>query len=105
MSAQDTIRCDVGRKSLLLACGALLAPLATLSLGVWITYNVALFLRYLVAWGCVFVSGLVGLPFLYYLPLRTWPKVWLTILYLPAIAIVLVLYGLYFACIVFGDCL
>jgi len=51
------------------------------------------------------VSIVVGVSCLWRSPLRTAPRIWLSIVYIPLGAALLVLYSLLFVCFAFRDCL
>jgi hypothetical protein len=88
-----------------IASGAVLAPLLLFSLSSWFPYTVWPRYRQAVAIVCLVVSVAAGLPFLFALPLRKRMKLILAAFYIPAILVILALYGMYFVCLAFEDCL
>jgi len=82
--------------------GVVFAPLIVVTIGIRLIhgYESAAW-----AYGTLALSTGAGLLCLWSLPISKRSRIWLSIVYVPVAAALLVYYSLIFACAVFGDCL
>ena len=82
----------------------ILTPFIIMSFELWVTRSFAL---YGAGWDYagVVLPIAVGLCCLWRLPMTVTARLWFTVAYVPVGAGLLMMYSLFFVCVVFGDCL